>query len=232
MAENGIIGCLVDLYKSKSFAGITQGWFLNGIKVPLDIIIFGGLSKLWTLLPFSFVNNRYLRGMVCGVLAPVISYPLDTAFVRKLQSNVTQAELVPKIIEEEGYTGFYKGIHFEILGRIVNNLLSFSVVPRLSPIIDSVDGAGNKIAVQFAMQLALSAISYPISTLKRRNQGEALWVQESLKPQKNIGVFSLWDGMFVHNFILVTHQALGNVMRGAILSFLLSIGGAPRTYKN
>lgn len=147
---------------------------------------------------------------------------MDTILVRTIQSGKSATSTIFNIYKNEGVSGFFKGLHYDTLGRLISGISNVIIGPIAVSYINRLNGLV-KLVAQLSTQLALSGLTFPIFTLKRRAQATADWIPTNYQPKtEKLSVPGLWNGLVFHNSMFFLRYYLGNTSRGFILAVLLS----------
>lgn len=205
--KGGFLRSVGLIYRSEGLGAFFKGNLMAILRLfPYNAIQFTAYNEIRSHVP---PRNRYahvdfIAGAGAGIIATVITYPLDMLKTRLTTNHVQKGrahykgilDAVKTIAREEGTLALYKGLWTSVLGVIPfagGTFMAYNFIKRAwgrppSEVTAGEHFIGGCLAAAFAQ-----TFSYPFDTLRKKMQAHSATLPMSMRP--DIEITGLWNAL-------------------------------------
>jgi solute carrier family 25 protein 43 len=205
--KGGFLRSFGNVYRAEGLGAFFKGNMMAILRLfPYNAIQFTAYNEIRSHVP---PRNRYahvdfIAGAGAGLVATVVTYPLDMLKTRLTTNHVHKGrahykgilDAVKTISREEGSLALYKGLWTSLLGVIPfagGTFMAYNFIKRAwgrppSEVTVTEHFIGGCAAAAFAQ-----TFSYPFDTLRKKMQAHSATLPMSMRP--DIEITGLWDAL-------------------------------------
>jgi solute carrier family 25 protein 43 len=205
--KGGFLLSFQKIYRAEGLGAFFKGNMTACLRLfPYNAIQFTAFNELRSHVD---PQNRYapvdfIAGATAGIVATVITYPLDMMKTRLTTNNVHKgaahykgiADAFRTIVRQEGALALYKGLGASVLGVIPfagGTFMAYNFIKTAwgrppSELTVAEHFLGGCLAVAFAQ-----TFSYPFDTLRKKLQAHSATLPMNMRP--DIEITGLWDAL-------------------------------------